>query len=611
MNMKKMTGKIFIFLFILTTQLQLKAQTVVNAYVDKNVVSLNESLTLTITITGESITNAKPDMPQMANFDIYSAGRSSNISIINGRITTALEFTYILTPRYVGKTKIPSILITTMKERLYTKEIEITVVKATNQQANAQTQQQTKQSYKNRPQKGTPLENLVFVKAWVDKKKAYIGEQINLTFRFYTSVPIASNPQYFPPKLLNLIAEDLPPTRNGEEVINGIRYYYSEIKTALFGLNAGKANIGPVQIIAQVQKEEDIDPFDPNFMQKFFSGFSNYEELKMQTKPITLDIEPMPQPQPNNFSGSVGNFFISAEADRKQANQGEPINLSLKISGKGNIKDIQPPDIANSQIKIYDTLSSYKITKNNDIIGGEKTITYIISFKEEGEKEIPPISFTFFNPDLNKYETINTQPIKIKVLKSENTKTYDFSQSNTNLKIKGEDIKYIHNLSSNLYLNTLSRINKFSVYPYSILSIFFIFSLLKSYQTNVKFKNPILYAFKTARNKLNNQIKSAQKEADSGNYSKALSLIYDALMDYISAKIAINIYSMPIKKIIDNIKQKYPNINEFSLNEISSLLENIEFLNYAPSSINSNNIKELIDRIDNLIEIFEKEIHEL
>lgn len=609
MTMKKKIGKILLLISILLAPAIARGETQVSAFTDKQTVSLNEYIVLTVSVSGDNANSAVVQMPSMANFSVSSSGRASQISIINGRINSSVEYTYFLNPRYIGKTAIPPISVSTGKEKFLTKEIEITVTAARASQSYPQQQGKSSGSSSrasNRPARGTPLENLVFVKAETDKKTAYPGEQINLIFRFYTAVPIARNPEYYPPKFSNLFPEDLPPVASGEKVINGVKYYYSEMKTALFALNSGKASIGPIEIAAQVQKEEDIDPMDPNFMQKFFSGFTNYEEIRLKTKPIDIDIVPLPENAPADFSGAVGNFFISSSADRKEVKQGEPVNLTVKITGKGNIKDISVPALSGEGIKLYDSLSSYSLNKHDGIVGGEKKITYIISFKDEGLKEIPPVKFSFFNIDTKKYETLETSPLKIKVLKAEASKSYDFSSSRANagVQVTGADIKYLLDYSSGSMAKLAKDLAEVPLYSHFFFAALLAFAFMKNRAMDEMFRDPKLYSFRKAHSEFLKAIARSSKEQDA---SRSLAIIYDALMDYFSAKLMDNIYSLPINKIADKYREKYPSAGEFTLNEIKALLEEIEFLNYASAKPQEAKLREVRERAETLCEMIEKE----
>ena len=226
--------------------LSLHAAFSISAETDKKTVEINDNLYLTITVSGDSASVPEPSLPQMNNFNVYSSGRSQNISIINGKIFTSVAFTYILTPRFIGKQTIPPISVFNGREKHLTPEIAVEVVKAAAQAQAPQPQAQQGSSGRQgaRPQSAKAQrqptsDEMLFMTAEPDKKTAYPNEQVNLTVRFYTAVPLTSNPQYIPPTFKNLISEDLPPVKNGESIIKGVRYNYSEIKTALFGVETG------------------------------------------------------------------------------------------------------------------------------------------------------------------------------------------------------------------------------------------------------------------------------------------------------------------------------------------------------------------------------------
>ena len=348
-------GKKLLFLLILL-EIPLSAKITVSAWVDRKSVPINESLTLTISISGENISNVKPDIPQLSDFNISQSGKSSNISIINGQISTTIEFYYTLTPKKTGRLIIPRIGVFTGKEKYFTKEIEVEITppSITTNQLSQQNYQKKQPSGKIQ-QRDINSDELIFAKATVDKKRAYVGEQITLSIRFYTAVPISSNPKYYPPTYSNLISEELPPIRSGTEVINGERYYFAETKTALFGVMPGKAKISQAEIVASIQEDTVIDPFDPNFIQKFFSQIGRTRHISIKTEPIEIEILDLP-PAPKDFSGGIGNFFITAKVDNSTLHVGDVLNITVEISGKGNIRSINPPKIDNPSLKIYDIL---------------------------------------------------------------------------------------------------------------------------------------------------------------------------------------------------------------------------------------------------------------
>lgn len=595
-------------LLLILLQIHLNAQITVSAYVDKRSIPLNDTLTFTISISGENISNPKILMPQISDFNIYSSGKTSNISITNGKVYSTIEYNYVLSPRKTGKFQLPSVTVIINNQRYKTPEIAVTVTKPS-------MRIQSNQSYNYSHRKNNRTYNYadaepIFVKAYVDKRKAYAGEQITLRIKFYTSIPITSNPQYIPPNYENLMAEDLPPINNGTEIINGKRYYFAEIKTALFGIIPGKAKILPAKFLAYVQNEmPDLDPFDPNFIQKFFASATQTKLVSLETKPITLTILPLPSNQPEDFSNAVGNFFISAKIDNPNSAVGQALNLVLTITGKGNIKMINPPTLKLPDFKLYDTLVSDKLTTNNGIIGGIKKITYIISPLKAGNLKIPSINFTFFNIDNRKYETISTEPIYLKVNEAKNGKSYEFNQQvNTGITEHAKDINYIYEDIPNSYITHISiKIHKYHEKIIAVLILILLLNFTATAIRNKNLSNPVLYAYKNALARFKNKLRKSQKSF-THDKKKALSELYDAIFDYFSDKLKQNTSHLTYSKIENILLNTKPSLSKELLKELKDLIEKIEFLNYTSTDITAERFKELYTKALSIIEKLDREI---
>src|SRR3989338_9402616 len=139
------------------------------ASVNRNVLTLNDQLQLTLTINGTQDTSP-PAFPSIEGLNLlYGPKISAQTSIINGAVSVSKSYTYVLQPITKGKFTIgPSSV--DYKGKTYTSSsisVEVT---------NAQTA----------PQTSLPdFEKLVFVELSADKNEAYIYEQVVLSFKFY------------------------------------------------------------------------------------------------------------------------------------------------------------------------------------------------------------------------------------------------------------------------------------------------------------------------------------------------------------------------------------------------------------------------------------------
>ncbi|MBU2572765.1 MAG: BatD family protein [Elusimicrobia bacterium] len=593
--------------------LSLYAEFSISAEVDKKTVEINDSLYLTVTVSADSASVPEPKLPRMTNFNVYSSGRSQNISIVNGKITTSVSFTYVLSPMFIGRQKIPSFSIFNGKEKALTREIDVMVVRSAAAQAPSARQAPA-------PRAGRPAAraaevkpgDLLYLTAETDKRTAYPNEQINLTVKFYTAVPLTSNPQYLPPQFKNLIAEDLPPVRNGETVIKGTRYAYSEIKTAVFGLEEGRAQVNPATVIAQLHRDTVMDPFDPNFFQKFLSMNSRQgAKREVKSNALTLTLLPFPPGAPASFKGAAGSFAISAELDRKEIKTGEALNLSVKISGNGNLKVLTAPKLPDMpEFKVYDTMSSLDISKENDVIGGKKVFTTILIPKSAGSRTIPPVQFSFFDPAAKVYREIASKPFEITVLKGDGAGTnVSFAHGGqVGITPLASDIRYVSEKASPPPSAALARsISALPLWLNLIPAFIALLSFWVERMQAFRIRNPLLFRFKKAGSKAVAGLQSAREKLKSGHPAEAASILYDSLLEYLSDKSGQKVSGLTRKKTFSLLKEKFPGAGDYAMGEIGDLWENLEALHFTPDGDQPGRAKEMIEKYSVLLDMLETE----
>ena len=126
--MKFLFGILFFSIF---THNYVYAQNIsISASVDKNVLSMTDQLLLQVTASGDISSIPQPNIPPTPGFAVYSSGRSQNISIVNGKISSSVVFNYILAPNAPGKYTIASITLTHKNQTYKTDPINIEVTKS-------------------------------------------------------------------------------------------------------------------------------------------------------------------------------------------------------------------------------------------------------------------------------------------------------------------------------------------------------------------------------------------------------------------------------------------------------------------------------------------------
>ena len=609
--------------FLLMPCAQANAQVAIHADVNKAIVSLNEQITLTVSVTGSGGSIPDPQIPLLSNFSVYSSGKSQSISIMNGQMETDTAYTYVLVPRFVGKGTIPPISISYGGRRYETHPIVIEVSShgaapsggGTSVQASPGVSVQSASGY-NYARNRAPANPDVFVKATVDRKKVYVNEQTTLSVRFFTAVSLAGSPQYTPPKLSGFISEELPPQRNGRTTINGRDYYYSEVKLALFPVQAGKLEIGPATVNCRIEKSLAIDPFSQSFINNIFSGQLGMEQPEtLHSEPLILTALPLPEKgKPANFSGAVGNFSISASVDRTRVNVGDAVNLTMVVSGQGNLKSLDSPSIpAMPDFHVYDTVNSINLDKKNDILQGSKIFKTVLVPRISGTLTIPKIPFSFFNPKMRSYQTIYSPSLSLHVEKgapgSNTGNVSNFAASAAQeVSTISEDIRYLKPYQKvslpERFLGAMSSAGVFNLFPFAFFAFFF---GIDQYE-EMKARNPLEVRKRQAFKKALQIVEKARKEhlSDPKEMTEQLS---EALIGYLADKLGKSPSALTLKGLSQEIQKSNLPISVNTLENLKRVWDEIDSRRFAPAGATSKTANsEIAEDISALIESIEREL---
>jgi hypothetical protein len=138
--------------------------------------------------------------------------------------------------------------------------------------------------------------------------------------------------------------------------------------------------------------------------------------VELSSRPVDIVGKPFPDNPPSSFSGAVGAYRLNATLDRSEIEVGESAQLTVTISGSGNIATLDGPVVDTPGIfEVYDPQISTDVSRNGSSVRGTKTFTYILVPRSNGSFVIPPVEFSFLNPTSGKYETLRSNEYTIKV----------------------------------------------------------------------------------------------------------------------------------------------------------------------------------------------------
>ncbi len=579
------------------------------ASVNKTALTLDDELTLTVTVDGAA-GDFVPQLPSMPAFNVYA--RSASKQIHNMHATSTFE--YVMMPRFPGAATIGPITLHYGNKEYRTEPIQVTVYRTQNAQTNTasatrSTSQtattpaaarntqtaQVPQAPANMPTLERNLYNLAaqqvgkdyFMVAAVSNSAPYANQTFTLAVRFYYDKPFSGSAPYTAPGITNLFLEEIGRT-DGNQKIGNVNYPYIEIRYAATGVTAGKAEIGPASIEYVPGGRLDLSIFD-----RMFAALGQEPEIA-KSKPIALTIRPVPsENKPKSFYGAVGSgYTLTADIDRTDVEAGEAVNLTVKVTGPGNLKstsDLVLPNVPG--LKTYDTVSSSNAAAANGTLKSYKIFKTVLVPTASGDYTIPAISWSYYDPAAKEYRTVRSNPLTLHVAPTSKTETgFDFSAHadlGSGFTQLGKDIHYVKADLAPANTDWLTQLAELSWVNYVALAI-----LLFAFILALRDKQTV--AEKKALARIRARLKHAANEE----------AVSDALAEYILIQYQVHTASLPLRDITAALQAH--GCPALLVQQFSELWQKLDAARFAPAQLRSQNTQELAGQAQELITKMDK-----
>lgn len=516
--------------------------------------------------------------PSFEGFNSYGSGQSSNTQIVNGKRTIMNSISYILVATKTGNLKIEPAVFEYEGESYKSNPLKVEVVGADENSANAQRNRQN-----NRKGAAKELEDYIFIQPVVDKRSAYVGESITVTFKLYYQLNFGQLSPDKMPDYSGFWSKDISPTNRQDlpiERINGEQYQVVIVqKMLLTPQRAGDLEIGSMELntVVQVKTQAGRNMFDR--MRGY--GVQN-KEVRLVSKPIKITAKALPNKgKPTNFSGAVGQFNMSFKPNKTEVKSNEAIDFVVKISGNGNLPLIAAPKLNfPSDFEKYDPETKNNFKTNAGGSQGSKSFTYLAIPRHSGTFEIEPYTFNYFDPISKSYKEIGHEPIVIQVEKGADEENVVFTPRNKEeVELIGTDIRYLH--INGVSLNSSKdRFYQSTLFYLLILLGLGSIGILFFLSRKLKEKSADTVGLKKSKaNKLaKKRMAKAKKHLDANETAAFYEEISAALFGYYSDKFNISLAELSQEKIVELIDNK-----EIG-NELKLVLDEAEMARFAPSA---------------------------
>ncbi|MGY5352192.1 BatD family protein [Wenyingzhuangia sp. IMCC45533] len=565
----------FILFALLTTTLSFAQDVSLTARVSKKTLGENQRLRLEYKINNQEADDFR--LPNFKNFKVVggpSQSVSNSYSFVNGKTQRNFSktYTYILEPIRKGTFTLPAASIGFKGKKIESNTITINVVDPVDLPKDP-----------NDPNY-IASQNVKMV-VTVSNQRPYVGEPIYVEYRLYVNQ-----------MSINGFNVDTPPNYEGfwsqtldnenpqfkEGTYKGEKWQYATLhKVLLIPQRSGELSVNPMSADLTIGVPTGRGDFWGNMItrnvnQKLTSVKRN---IKVKALPITG--------KPTDFSGAVGNYEFDINTSRAVFKANESAQVKVKIAGKGNLKLFELPNIKTpKELEVYDPERKEKVTVTTSGLRGSIEDAYTVVPQYKGKFIIPSTSFSYFNPQDEKYHTIKADDIVLNVTEGKELPTSS-STDFTNNNIKQVVGKANNNFR---YIQTDTKLLSVTKEDFFKSKLFYLLLLLPliilplgifaSKKQRELSKNVSRTKFRKADKLAKKYLANAKKEL--GNKETFYSSLEKALHNYLKAKLSVETTDISKEKIAEILSNK--GVSNEIINQFIEVFSACEFARYAPSS---------------------------
>ena len=382
---------------------------------------------LDVKVTGAQQADVPPEIAA-EGLKIKLTGQSSQVQMINFQVSSSVIYSYIVVPLKTGNLTVPPVTVRAEGQILKTTPLQLAVIGTATAPPNAAPQQVSPMNpgasssgfASQRSNNNVSRDRLGFAEIVIPKKKFYVGEVVPVEIRFYVDAHYGFSTMG-PPNFggEGVLTDRFKNPEQSREERNNFIYTVATFRTLFAAVKPGVLELPPATLDIVVAIPEAAPAgMDSDLFSRLMGGRSPFvREQKMTLKTSATHCEVMPLPaegRPTDFSGAIGEFHLAGAVAPQKVDQGDPVTLSLKLSGQGNFQALKGPQLMETQG--WRTYPPTEHFEGSDIFGwrGVKTFdTTMIA--QQAVAATPGSSFSYFDPVATKYVTLRTKPLSLEI----------------------------------------------------------------------------------------------------------------------------------------------------------------------------------------------------
>ncbi len=540
------------------------------ASVDKNPVYTGDVFSLRLTLE-----NGRGDIeaPDLRDFQVvFGPSQSSSYRIVNGQQSSTITLSYTMRPKEPGKFVIGAVTARVGNQTFRTEPITLEVLRGSGSAGNVQQSPGSVPSGRERSAATSQTDENLIVSIQVSKSNVYQGEHLVVSYVLLSRYNTIDLRETNFPNLSGFWTEDIKTEQasweDKLETINGVPYRKAVLKRqVLFPQRSGELEIGPLSVTCRVNR----------------SFFNPGTEITVHSNTLRINVKPLPGNAPESFNGAVGDFSFSLKTAGNELETNEAIDLSITISGKGNLTLIKGPTVFFPEdFDAYDPEQKDRISVNAGGVSGSRSYQYLVIPRYPGKYEMPALSFSWFDPVKERYFTKTEGPLEFAVSGADGMIPEDGERrAQSRVEQTRSDIRYIMTDSTAFVKNGHLFFGSLGYYLALTGPVILFLGFVVFRKRQEALESDVSGSRKRKANKVaRKRLATAEKAMNSNDSTMFYAEIFSALYGYLGDKLGIPASSLSRPML----KQKMleAGIEEEVAYEAFRIIETCEMARFAP-----------------------------
>jgi BatD DUF11 like domain len=378
-------------LLLLLFPLPARAAAEVHARLDRTNLSLGESATLEVAVSGAGGATGDPEFAVPRGIEILASSSSTNFTVINGRGSSATVFSYELGPTSAGRFVIGPVRVRVGGQILQSEVLALQVASGVPSVS------------------GASGGNAATLLVDVTPANPWVGQPLLMRVRLVLREMLAEDPLYTPPTTTGFWGESTSKPESYNAMQGGSRVLVTETRTRLYPLGMGRATISPATATLALSVPGSDDPL------RWATGRIPRREVTVRSNPVTVSVRPLPPGAPVGFDGAVGSLSVAWSADRAHTSLDVPIVVQLDVRGVGNLPLLHSPVLSSDDAEAFASTVDDSFGPPGGESAGRRRFQWNVLAHHTGPLRIDAPALSWFDPATASYRRAALASLRIDV----------------------------------------------------------------------------------------------------------------------------------------------------------------------------------------------------